>query len=59
MNVAVVNAGPGVTCPIATASNSCGSVSQPWTFDEISAEQGEQDVAAAEEFEGDAVMGVT
>ena len=28
MNVAVVNTGPGVTCPMATASTSCCSVSQ-------------------------------
>jgi hypothetical protein len=29
MNVAVVNTGPGVTCPTATESRSCASVSQP------------------------------
>src|SRR6266850_7221731 len=29
MKVAVVNTGPGVTCPTATASSSCRSVSQP------------------------------
>ena len=30
MKVAVVSTGPGVTCPMAMASSSCWSVSQPY-----------------------------
>ena len=53
MNVAVVNTGPGVTCPIATASSSCCSVIQPSRSTKSPLEEGQQHVAAAVQHRAD------
>ena len=53
MKVAVVNTGPGVIWPTATASSSCASRQPAQSIDEVGAQERQQYVAAAEQHRAD------